>query len=687
MPSPEASLPEDVAALVDAKKFEELEDLWTARMESDPGDLSFFFTLAAAVKKKGGGTQAVSWLHFLADYEGETTDADARLKVLLEIARMSPTDPEVRSDLEKELKSRYAGHPALAAVLQQNPIAGAADPGAAADRIRRWLGYVPGDVYAMPGRGAGRIVELNPALDVIRLDLGGTRVPFSLVSAERTLTRLPEGHFLRLKVEDLASIRALADRDPAETVRRMLESFGRAMTVAEVKDNLAGIVDDARWSAFWAAARKNPRLLVSGGGKTASARWTESAGASEDAVRAEFDQADPVHKLELARKQAKRSKELASWMAGRLAEEARAAAPRQSALAWELSRAGAKLGAPETFPASALLEVPDLPSVLTGIRDQAARGEALEAARASRADWYDLFAAHFLAEEDSRVLSLVYDRLAEIPERRDEIVRRVLRSPRQAPRAFLWLADRLGLEAARIAPSLFTILLDALRQDEFSSVRSKLKEFFDPGRLAVELARGAVSEEQAREYLAALERAGGLEEHRRALVKEALLMKFPELRAPAREWLYSTPEAIAARRQELTHLKSVELPANAEAMRVAKEHGDLSENFEYHAARQRHEYLSARIAALADELSRARPLDPSHVDASEVRVGTRVRLREVERGQERSVTILGPWDSKPEEAVYSYESDFAQALLGSRPGDRVTLSGVPTEVMAIEPWK
>ena len=689
MPNRDTALPEDVSALVEQKKFEALEDVWTARMESAPGDLPFFFALAAAVKKKGGGDQAVSWLRFLADYEGEgePDDPDARLSVLLEIARMSPTDQAVRGELEKELRSRFAAHPSLAAVLQQNPLAQAADANAAADRIRRWLAFVPGDVYSMPGRGAGRIVELNPALDVIRIELDGTKVPFSLVSAERTLTRLPEGHFLRRKVEDPASLRDLADRDPAETVRLMLDSFGRPLTVGEVKDNLAGLIDEPRWAAFWAAARKNPRLLLSGTGKTASVRWTESAGASEEAVRREFDAADPAHKLELARKHARRSKDLAAWMAARLVEEARTASENRPALAWELSRAAAKLGGEDAFPASALLAAPDLPSVLSQVRDQVARSEALEVVRTGRADWYDVFAAHFLSEEDSRVLSLVYERLGESVERRDDIVRRVLRSPRNAPRAFVWLADRLGLEASRIVPPLFAVLLDALRQEEFSSVRSKLKEFFDPGGLAVQLARGAASEEQARDYLAALERAGGLEEHRRALVKEALLMKFPELRAPAREWLYSTPEAIESRRRELSHLKSVELPANAEAMRVAKDHGDLSENFEYHAARQRHEYLSARIAALADELSRARPLDPSRVEVSEVRVGTRVRLREVERGGERSVTILGPWDSKPEEAVYSYESEFAQALLGSKPGDRVTLSGVPNEVVAIEPWK
>jgi transcription elongation GreA/GreB family factor len=164
-------------------------------------------------------------------------------------------------------------------------------------------------------------------------------------------------------------------------------------------------------------------------------------------------------------------------------------------------------------------------------------------------------------------------------------------------------------------------------------------------------------------------------------------MKFPELRAPAVHFLYATPEAIEARRNELAYLKQVELPANAEQMREAKEHGDLTENFEYHAARQKHEYLSARIAKLADELSRTRALDSSRIDSSEVRVGTRVVLREIAGGRERSATILGPWDSRPEEAVYSYESEFAAALLGKKPGDRVTLPDGALEVVSIGPWR
>ena len=54
---------------------------------------------------------------------------------------------------------------------------------------------------------------------------------------------------------------------------------------------------------------------------------------------------------------------------------------------------------------------------------------------------------------------------------------------------------------------------------------------------------------------------------------------------------------------------------------------------------------------------------------------------------ERDFTILGPWDSKPEESIYSYQSEFAQRLLGSRPGDRVNLPEGPVEVLSILPWR
>ena len=681
-----AELPPEIARLVESRRLEELEAIFTRRADETPEDLPFFFALAAAVKKKGSGAKAVSWLRLLADDRGAAGDLDSRTKVLLELARMAPGDPEVRNELAATLKDRFGSHPSWPAIAAQFPLAKAKDPSEAAGRIARWAGFRVGDVYAMAGRGAGRVVELNPALDVIRLEIAGARVPLSLVSAEKNLRPLPPGHFLREKVEDAAGLRARAEEDPAAAVHGLLESFGRAMPVSELRDHFAGVVEDGRWASFWTQARKHPQLVVTGSGKSATVAWSESAGAAEGAVRAEFEAAGPLEKIEIARKNAKRSPGLTRFFAEGLARDAGAAAASRPGLAWELSQAAARLapGEPEAFGVSSLAAVSDPASALDDVRDQAARTAALAALRGARADWMDIFAARVPLEEDGRVLAALFEALGE---KGADLSRRILRSPRNAPRAFLWIAERLHAEGRAEPPTLFFSLLDALRQAEFSPYRARVKEFFEPGGFAVALVKAAGSEEDGRTMLAALERAGGLEDHRRAVVKEALLMRFPELRSPAREYLYATPEAIEARRAELQHLKQVELPANSAAMKAAKEHGDLSENFEYHAARQRHEYLSARIASLSDELSRTRPLDAGLINASEVRVGTRVVLREPGDGKEREVTILGPWDSKPEDAIYSYQSEFAQSLLGAKPGDRVALPEGEAEVVSIAPWR
>jgi len=215
--------PPEFQELIEAKKFDAVEGLWTKRMEEDADDLPLFFGVAAAVKKKGGGAAAVKLLRFLADYHDAAAD-DARIRVLLEIARMSPTDPQIRKDLGAALKARFGAHPAFPAVAAKFPVEGAADPSDSAGKIARWLRFHPDEIYFLPGRGAGRLTEMKPALDVMRLDIRGTKIPLSLVSAEKSLVPLGAEHFLRRKVEDPQSLATLASADPAETLRQLLAS-------------------------------------------------------------------------------------------------------------------------------------------------------------------------------------------------------------------------------------------------------------------------------------------------------------------------------------------------------------------------------------------------------------------------------------------------------------------------------
>jgi len=192
------------------------------------------------------------------------------------------------------------------------------------------------------------------------------------------------------------------------------------------------------------------------------------------------------------------------------------------------------------------------------------------------------------------------------------------------------------------------------------------------------------NEEQARKLVESLERYGGVEEYRREDVKHALLMKYASLREPQTEPIYATAETFAKKRAELEHLLRVEIPTNKKAIQVAREMGDLSENFEYKSARQRDEYLSARVGKLQGELANVRVVDPATVDTTAVRVGTKIALSNGD--VRREITILGPWESAPEHGVYSNQSDVAKALIGHAAGDIVTFMGNDYEIESIRRW-
>src|SRR5260370_17704028 len=103
-------------------------------------------------------------------------------------------------------------------------------------------------------------------------------------------------------------------------------------------------------------------------------------------------------------------------------------------------------------------------------------------------------------------------------------------------------------------------------------------------------------------------------------------MKYRWFAEPRVEPIYATAESLTQKRAELEHLLKVEIPANKKAIQVAREMGDLSENFEYKSARQRDEYLSARVGKLQTELSNVRFVDPATVDTSAGRVATKFAL-------------------------------------------------------------
>jgi transcription elongation factor GreA len=131
-----------------------------------------------------------------------------------------------------------------------------------------------------------------------------------------------------------------------------------------------------------------------------------------------------------------------------------------------------------------------------------------------------------------------------------------------------------------------------------------------------------------------------------------------------------TPDGHATLTAELNALKA-ERPKISQEIGVAREHGDLKENAEYHAAKEKQGLCEARIAELEDKLARAEVIDPSTLGGSKVKFGAFVELEDVDNGKVVTYRLVGPDESDLEQGKISITSPVARALVGREVGDEV----------------
>ena len=134
-----------------------------------------------------------------------------------------------------------------------------------------------------------------------------------------------------------------------------------------------------------------------------------------------------------------------------------------------------------------------------------------------------------------------------------------------------------------------------------------------------------------------------------------------------------TPEGAARLREELGNLKGVQRPALIQTIAVAREHGDLSENAEYHAARDKQSFIEGRIKEIENKLALAEVIDPSKLAGDKVAFGATVKLSNGETGEEVTYRILGADESDLAKGSISITSPLARSLLGKEVGDEVKM--------------
>ena len=130
-----------------------------------------------------------------------------------------------------------------------------------------------------------------------------------------------------------------------------------------------------------------------------------------------------------------------------------------------------------------------------------------------------------------------------------------------------------------------------------------------------------------------------------------------------------TPQGLETIKQELANLKGSERQEVIRAIAEAREHGDLSENAEYHAARERQSFIEGRISELEDVTSRAEVIDTSKLTGEKVTFGTTVSVADEDTDEESVFHIVGPYEADINRGLVSTSSPIARGLIGKSVGD------------------
>jgi transcription elongation factor GreA len=567
----------------------------------------------------------------------------------------------------------------------------------------------PGTFCLHKSWGFGRVSEWNLLLNQIVIDFASKKShPMQVQYAADNLTPLAPEHFLACKATDLAAIKNLARENPAALVRNILESLDGKATAQQISEWLVGdVFTEAEWKRWWESTKK---ALKASGSFSIPAKKTEpiqirSEGVSHaDELIAAFNKArqpkEQIAALEQIIKFHPQFNEAQKQLQPIVVAIENVAARNQKmhpALAFELIIARddllARVPSLHTTHIGLTLsnliveEEKRLVSILQKL-SAAKEKRVLQALPSALGERWTERALHLMQASHGRMVAQIPGILSEGGQHAElrTMLERSVREHSATSEMLIWLCSERAQWRELITPDLLAAILAALereqsRGDGAPGRASKLHRALVEDRPLV----GAIFKDAdvalARDAMRRLQLSPLFDE----LTKRSLLARIVKVHPELETMIAGTqPQEKAAplivswsslekRKTEYEELVKVKIPENTKEIALARSYGDLSENFEFKAAKQMQSVLMRRKSELEQMLHNARGTSFENSDTSRVSIGTIVTLRDLDANTEETYTILGAWDGDPDRHIISYQTAIGQALLGHEIGETLSL--------------
>ncbi|HEY2573344.1 MAG TPA: GreA/GreB family elongation factor [Verrucomicrobiaceae bacterium] len=558
--------------------------------------------------------------------------------------------------------------------------------------------------------GAGRIKEWDLLADRMEIDFEGKPGhTMKLGFAAGSLDVLPPEHFRARRVGDLPALKKMAKENPAALVELVLGSHGNALTLDQLESLLSPLViPSAEYKSWWTAAKKalkNARHVVVPAKRTEPLVLRDSERSHADTMVGDFlavrDMKGKLSALAAIRKDLDLFQDPAVELLPVL-EDINGTVRK----AWKLHLKESLqllMARDELLESVSGAALPEgqvaLVEVLREARNQLPPAvNNLPAAMVTRAyqafpaafpdrEWVQEALAH-MTKTGGRAVS----ELATLLDANDELdvladfLKKAVRNRRLSTDLLIWMCQ----ERTRLAESAFDLdlgnsILDALVADHVAGGPKKTGRLHDAiaddAGLIGEMVADA-DEDELRRFARRILGTPVLDELTRRSLMGRIIKARPEMQHIMEEGaatqdasLIVSWESLERRKLDLEDLARNKIPQNKKDIQIAREYGDLRENFEYKSARQQQAVLLRLQSKYERELRHARGTDFSDAKTETVGIGTIVEIEELSTAGRETYTILGAWDGDPARHIISYLSGVAKALIGKAVGDESELPG------------
>jgi len=694
------------------KNYPQVEELWKKLLSYESLGYEYFFNLDKKISKHFSIERSIELLRYIYEIYKTKEDYDPCIKILKLMLEKIPTDDYARKEIVDIYRKKYKDHSFLDEYVRISNLDGQwRSIHDAIISFERHIAFDKGNFVYHRAWGIGRIKEVSK--DIFTIDFQNKKDhKMKLEMALSSLKTLPKNHIWVLKLKNMDKLKEMVKSDIQWALKTIMLSYDNQASIKNIKEELVpDVLTASAWNTWWANARKilktDPKFGVVDNEKDVY-QVREKPLSFEEKTYNSFKAAKDFNQrfnlildyIENADTDSEYLEDMINYFSSYLnsINNVNEQTICSYLLILNIQRKFTFIKVNLNYGFKDFLDqVEDPISIYENISIPDYKKDYLIQLKRYHANWDTVFTRIFYFYPNR----FIYDELASKNQTLvEKIIKDLFVGYKEYRDAFLWIvsnvlteekAQELNIDYNNVILSLIHLIeitgKDVGLKKEVTKnkrISTQVRDFLFKNKFLSNYIKRSSEEFCKRLYTISNELIS-VDGESIVMIKNTIADKFPEIDTEDKslkfdigmaknsimDKLLTTLSSMKKVQQELLHIKDIDIPENSKEIGYAMEKGDLRENAEYKAAKERQSFLQNKLNKLMTDIGRATIIKKEDITGDFITFGTKVELMDQISNSTVDYIILGPWESNTEKNIISYQSPLGSHLLDRRLKDEV----------------